>query len=461
MRFFPATPCPVLSMKIPELVPAWSFPRLIRGGLLLCVAVLATPVAASIVEHGYLPLPDGTLLNYTVTRPEDDGAYPVLITYDGYAAGSYSDPTWNDAGYVVLGVNMRGTGCSQGEFDPLRADVWGADGGEVVAWAARQPWSSGSIGMIGFSFTGVSQLATAAFSGPALKAIAPGNVFMDFYRDSIYPGGIHNGWIPAWIAAGRQFVVGSNTLVNGTPADPSSCVGHMVLSQPPAVTHAADTQSHPFDDGYWAQAPAAFLSRVKIPALGCVNWQDTTIYSRAGLIFRDHLESDRTWLVGGNGAHADCPISRAREIRFFDRYLKGIDNGWEATPHVLLIHEVAGTSGVRGTLNDDAGAWQSSFQNWSDLNLAVQPLSFYLRAGGRLDLQAPTEAEAADVYVYPTPTSNTPSDWGGQSVSGTTRACRVAYSLTPRLNYPKIWSSSVAVAPISGFHPPRPTLTYR
>lgn len=174
-------------------------------GLVALTASL--PAAASVVERGYLPLSDGTLLNYTVTRPDGAGIYPVLITYDGYGAGSSSDPSWNDAGYIMLGVNMRGTGCSQGSFDPLRAEIWGADGGEIVDWAAQQPWSTGSVGMFGYSFTGVSQLATAAFSGPALKAIAPGNVFLDFYRDSIYLGGIHNGWIPARRGAavrGRQ-----------------------------------------------------------------------------------------------------------------------------------------------------------------------------------------------------------------------------------------------------------------
>ena len=90
-----------------------------------------------------------------------------------------------------------------------RGDIWGRDGGEVVAWAAKQAWSDGSIGMLGFSFTGTSQIATAAYAGPALKAIMPGNVFPDLYRDLSYPGGVYNSLDPAWILAGRQFVVGA------------------------------------------------------------------------------------------------------------------------------------------------------------------------------------------------------------------------------------------------------------
>lgn len=376
------------------------------------LALGCAPAAASVVEHGYLPLADGTLLGYTVTRPEAPGRYPVLLKYDPYAAGVYSDPSWNDAGYVTLGVNMRGTGCSQGEFSPLRADVWGADGAEVAEWAARQAWSSGAVGMIGYSFTGVSQLATAAFAGPALKAITPGNVFLDFYRDSIYPGGIHNGWIPAWILLGRGFVVGAPA-VQHAPSDPA-CAQGMLLAQPGDMAQSGDTQLHPYDDAYWATQPDAFIDRVRVPVLGCVNWQDTTIYSRAGAAFHERLDPHTTWLIGANGAHADCPTSRVRLQRFFDRYLKGVGNGWESTPRLLLVHELAEAGGgVRESLPEGAGAWQTSFASWQQMRAAIEPLRLFLRSGGRLEAAPPAAAEGADTYAYPLPTANTPTDWTG------------------------------------------------
>lgn len=106
------------------------------AGLALLPAAAAS---AGVVEHGYLPLKDGTLLNYTLTLPQATGRFPVVLQYDPYAAGVTSDPTWNESGYAMLGVNFRGTGCSQGVFEPTRADIWGSDGGQVVAWAARQP----------------------------------------------------------------------------------------------------------------------------------------------------------------------------------------------------------------------------------------------------------------------------------------------------------------------------------
>ena len=177
----------------------------VLAAVLFALVLGSADAKASVVEHGYLPLSDGTRLSYTLTLPSTKGRFPVVLKYDPYGAGTTSDPRWSDSGYAMLGVNFRGTGCSQGDFQPLRTDIWGKDGAQVVAWAAAQPWSTGRIGMFGFSFTGVSQLATAAFAGPALKAISPENVFPDFYRDLIYPGGIDNSWIAAWIA-GRNFV---------------------------------------------------------------------------------------------------------------------------------------------------------------------------------------------------------------------------------------------------------------
>src|SRR5258708_3803768 len=192
---------------------AGGFLRRWAAALAVSLGVLATASSAQalVVRHGYLALPDHTLLSYTLTLPAANGRYPVLLEYDPYAAGVTSDTSWAPDGYAMLGVNFRGTGCSQGTFQPLRGDIWGRDGANVVAWAGRQPWSDARVGMIGYSFTGVSQLATAEYAGPALKAITPENVFPDLYRDIVYPGGIYNSWISAWVA-GRNFVLGEPVL---------------------------------------------------------------------------------------------------------------------------------------------------------------------------------------------------------------------------------------------------------
>jgi putative CocE/NonD family hydrolase len=387
---------------LPERRPAGFVAAMIsalRG--VACAAVLlllpAASAGASVVQHGYLPLKDGTMLSYTLTLPKAEGRFPVVLQYDPYAAGATSDPTWNDSGYAMLGVNFRGTGCSQGTVQITRADIWGPDGAEVVDWAARQPWSDGAVAMLGFSFTGTSQIATAAYAGPALKAIMPGNVFPDLYRDISYPGGVYNSLIPAWLAGGRQVVVGGAAIQQGA-TDPA-CDVNEAQQLAPNQAQTLDTTLHPYRDEFWTRDPAALASRVHIPILGCVNWQDMTVYSRAFNEFRDDFDPRTTWVVGGDGSHTDCPISRARRVRFLDHYLKHVDNGWQKTPKLVLVHEVAGAPG-RDKVPDGAGAWQSSFATWSDATRAIRPLALYLRAGGRLGLVRPAGAEPADSYTY-------------------------------------------------------------
>jgi hypothetical protein len=109
-------------------------------------------------EFGYLPMKDGVRLAYVIWLPQKAGRYPVVLHYSPY--GSNAAPLreasrFLEAGYAFLGVNMRGTGCSEGvdlEDGSARATTVGRDGAEVVEWAAAQPWSTGRIGMIGNSY---------------------------------------------------------------------------------------------------------------------------------------------------------------------------------------------------------------------------------------------------------------------------------------------------------------------
>src|SRR4051812_34431123 len=170
----------------------------------------AGPAQASVDKWGYIPLADGTQLRYTVTLPAADGRFPVAMDYDGYCEGTGAT-TCNDvdmakklvgAGYAVLGVSMRGTGCSTGTFD-FRSPQEHADGAAAVEWAAKQPWSTGRVGMFGDSFPGLSQPGVAALRPHGLAAIAPFQIVDDVYRDVAYPGGISNGEFGAFWGFGR------------------------------------------------------------------------------------------------------------------------------------------------------------------------------------------------------------------------------------------------------------------
>jgi uncharacterized protein len=369
-------------------------------GLSLATTALglsAASASASVVTHGYLPLPDGTKLAYTLTLPAAHGKYPTVLQYDPYAAGATSDPTWNAAGYAMLGVNFRGTGCSQGVFNMTRGDIWGPDGANVVAWAAKQPWSDGKLGMIGFSFEGVSQIATAEYAGSALKAILPFNIFPDLYRDISYPGGVLNSLDPAWIIAGRQFVVGTNSFTQGI-IDPQ-CDVDEASSTMLGDAQTMDTTLHPYRDSYWAHDPESMVGRVHTPILSCVDWQDMTVYSRAFDEIRNDYNPRTTWLEGGDGSHFQCGITRQLELKFLDYYLKGAKNGWQGQPHLLLVHEASAVPTLTQT-QQSMGRWQTSFQTWADVAKAIKPLTFYVGSGGSLGLSTQQLGTASDTYTY-------------------------------------------------------------
>ena len=181
--------------------PAWLRRRATFAGVLLGVGIcipltLVSQTGPAPSASGYIRLRDGEALHYVLWLPAGRGPFPVALDFDPYFGGSvgnvYTQNGWTQAGYALLGVSMRGTGCSSGSFDVSNTPQWGTDGAEVIGWAAAQPWSSGHVGMFGASFPAVAELGTAAFAGPALAAIAPFSPWTDLYRAPAYLGGIYN-----------------------------------------------------------------------------------------------------------------------------------------------------------------------------------------------------------------------------------------------------------------------------
>ena len=87
-------------------------------------------------------------------------------------------------------VDMRGSGDSDGVLLDEYTAQEGADALEVIDWLARQPWSNGSVGMIGLSWSGFNSLRVAALRPPALKAIVTTCASDDRYADDMhYMGG--------------------------------------------------------------------------------------------------------------------------------------------------------------------------------------------------------------------------------------------------------------------------------
>src|SRR5690606_6481448 len=104
-------------------------------------------------------------------------------------------------GFAYVGVNMRGTGCSGGVFDTF-SPAQSADGYDIVEIVARQPWvKHGRPGLMGISYSGISQLYVAATNPPSLAAITPLSVIEDPWEQQ-WPGGVYNGgFTREWLAS--------------------------------------------------------------------------------------------------------------------------------------------------------------------------------------------------------------------------------------------------------------------
>src|SRR4051812_20120968 len=252
-----------------------------------CAAAQADPVK----QTGYITMSDGVKLRYAVELPDATGHFPVAMKYDGYCEGT--DPmTCNEghdatallaAGYAVLGVNMRGTGCSEGQFD-FRNPVENTDGKAAVEWAARQSWSTGHVGMFGDSFPGLMQPGVAALRPAGLDAIAPWQIVDDVYRDVAYTGGIANGEFGAFWGLGDQPAASYSSALDGTAAGDPQCAQNAVTHTPGNATTNIFVagEQHPFVDSFWnSKAIGASASKIDVPAFACQTWQDDEVGSRS------------------------------------------------------------------------------------------------------------------------------------------------------------------------------------
>jgi hypothetical protein len=152
---------------------------------------------------------DGTDLAVAVYLPTEgpaDGPFPVIFNYHPYhrveidlATGEITPPIdqsfvelFTSYGYAFVFAGMRGSGASYGsrvDMSPPLAE----DGKVLIDWIADQFWCNGNVGMIGGSYHGWSQFATAGQKPAALKCILPEEIYFDAFTSALfYPGGIYN-----------------------------------------------------------------------------------------------------------------------------------------------------------------------------------------------------------------------------------------------------------------------------
>jgi predicted acyl esterase len=327
-----------------------------------------------ITWHQPIEMDDGIVLRADMFQPIEEGRYPVILTYGIYAKGlSYqegyphqwgkmvedhpeilegstnkyqnwevTDPErWVPQGYIVIRVDSRGAGWSPGFMSP-HSSRENEDLYRCIEWAGTQPWSNGKVGMLGISYYARNQWEVAVRNPPHLAAIIPweGN---DRYRDSSYHGGILSQFQDAW---SRHQVMnvqyGRGDKARKNPSTGESVAGPITLSDEELAKNRVNAyqelKKHPFDDE-WHRERSADLSKITIPFLSCANWGGQGIHPRGN--FNAFIESPakQKWLEAHGDSHWSLFSSGYGlnlQKRFFDHFLKEIDNGWDKTPPVML-----------------------------------------------------------------------------------------------------------------------------
>ncbi|MGH2808931.1 MAG: CocE/NonD family hydrolase [Actinomycetota bacterium] len=285
--------------------------------------------------QGYIPVaqgtPDATTLHYQLLLPKAEfagpGPYHAVIDYSGYQPGiTIYDGLHRHflcQGYAVIGLNIRGTGCSGGKFDyfePRQAE----DGREAIEWFhdnAADLNLSGRMAMVGKSYPGITQLFVAGQpltpggdpeTPEGLVAIVPGAVFGDLYRDVPFPGGIMNVTFAAGWSAGRIYEpltapFGDHEAIQKNDQD---CIAN-------AAQHAQNPPFNPFVKALYNQydgelfherSPWYWADNIDVPTFLFETWQDEQVGSRATELTERFAEG-LTWRAlftnGDHGGHGD------------------------------------------------------------------------------------------------------------------------------------------------------------
>lgn len=176
---------------------------------------------SSTMSSHYIEMPDGVNLAIDIYLPDDGpekASFPTVFIYTPYGRalinpqngavtpGHFETYKLLSYGYAVVIADFRGTGASFGSQLPADPRI-GTDGKEIIDWIADQPWCDGNVGMIGQSFLGYSQLASAKNKPEALKAIIPEVILFETYTEGFRHGGISS---QKWITDYSQYLNARN-----------------------------------------------------------------------------------------------------------------------------------------------------------------------------------------------------------------------------------------------------------
>ncbi len=263
-------------------LPAVVLVALLLGLRLVGHAAQHGPSSTSIhIEYdARVPMRDGLTLSADIYRPKGDEHVPVILVrtpYDnGTAVHVAAGKRWASKGYAYVVQDVRGRGESDGEFYPLVTEA--DDGADTIDWLARQPWSTGRVGMMGSSYLGWVQLYAAIRKPPALKALIPTVTPPDPDRNFPVQFGAYQPSTLSWLAT-----LSGKTMQDISEHDLRAVYGHQPLYEADVLLGRTmkiwrDWLDHPTHDAYWEkQAFQRALADVSLPMLHISGWYDDVL----------------------------------------------------------------------------------------------------------------------------------------------------------------------------------------
>ena len=414
------------------------------------------------MEDVMVPARDGIGLATDIYRPAKGGDFvgeplPVILERTPYNKRAMERMERNcryftRRGYIFAMQDCRGCFCSQGEMDFFWQE--GPDGYDTVEWLAQQPWCNGKIGTTGTSYAGWTQNSLAVLNPPHLTCMWVNEAASNGYTSTLRQGGALELRFLTWLY--WHAAINTNAELKRDPAvakaldgvDTRELLRHMpiVEGQTPLAL-APSYERRAFDiltrgdyEELWKDPSVNFQLHwdrfADVPTVFSSSWYDS--YTRANLenyvglsqrnkgpyrlLMGPWTHGDVTMgytFSGGIDLGPEAPIDYNEErLRWFDRWLKGMDTGIEddAPVRIFVMGGGDGRKNGEGRLNH-GGRWRDE-REWP-LSRA-HTSSYYLQPDGSLQTEPSRERDSFTTYRF-NPDDPVPTIGGNVSSLATVR----------------------------------------
>jgi putative CocE/NonD family hydrolase len=357
-----------------------------------------------VVRHVKIPLSDGAQLDAHMMLPDAPGRFPAVFDYYPYRKDDLTAGTMRlhhylaRRGFVALRLDVRGTGGSEGIAEDEYSPQEQLDAVEAIDWMSKQPWSNGNVGMFGSSYGGFNSLQVAMHRPPALKAICP-----MYFTDNRYTDDCHykGGAMQMLYDMGTYGL--SMVVQNALPPYPAGTQRwaeaweERLQGNQPWIIRWLEHQTY---DEQWKQGSLCEdYAAIQCATLLIGGWRDG--YTNCNLRVFQHLRCPKKvligpWLhvapdVGTPGPRIDHLHEMAR---FYDYWLRGVDNGVMAEPPVTIYVQQFDPPAAERPLT--SGFWRHE-AGWP-LDRSVEH-TLYLAGDGVLQEALPAD-EGCVTYAY-------------------------------------------------------------